>query len=328
MNKRFLFVIGALLVAAIGCDREPCAACQEEQELRHIRFESAPDELQQEGGEHNVAGSMLYVFTPAGDLVCCYASADGACDFFLTDDVYDFVAVVNKDDLPSADVTRSELLSTLTTLAENAPDRLVMRGTLGAHRIETDEKITLEAERVAAKVSCILRTVFPERLAALPFEIDAIYLTNVVGAHLLSLSDLAPDASACWFNRMDVEDSESVVPFDLIFKQVGRRMGAAEVLDPGVSLYAYPNTCADDHDRTKWTARRTRLVVRARLGDRLTYYPVTLDSVLPNRHYRVDLTIAGYGVEHPEDRLSDYASLAASLTLVPWDDGGSLEGYY
>ena len=328
MNKRFLFVIGALLVAAIGCDREPCAACQEEQELRHIHFESAPDVLAQDGGEHNVAGCMLYVFTPAGELVCCYASAEGAYDFFLTDDVYDFVAVVNKDDLPAADVTRLGLLATRTTLAENAPDRLVMRGMLGAHRIETDEKITLEAERVAAKVSCVLRTAFPERLAALPFEIDAIYLTNVVGAHLLSLSDLAPDETACWFNRMDVEESEGGVPYDLIFRQVGRRMGASEVYDSGVSLYAYPNTCPDDHDRTKWSARRTRLVVRARLGDRLTYYPVTLDSVLPNRHYRVDLTIAGYGVEHPEDRLTDYAGLAASLTLVPWDDGGSLEGYY
>ena len=328
MNKRFLFVIGALLVAAIGCDREPCAACQEEQELRHIHFESAPDVLAQDGGEHNVAGCMLYVFTPAGDLVCCYASAEGAYDFFLTDDVYDFVAVVNKDDLPAADVTRLGLLATRTTLAENAPDRLVMRGMLGAHRIETDEKITLEAERVAAKVSCVLRTAFPERLAALPFEIDAIYLTNVVGAHLLSLSDLTPDETACWFNRMDVEESEGGVPYDLIFRQVGRRMGASDVYDSGVSLYAYPNTCPDDHDRTKWSARRTRLVVRARLGDRLTYYPVTLDSVLPNRHYRVDLTIAGYGVEHPEDRLTDYAGLAASLTLVPWDDGGSLEGYY
>ena len=328
MNKRFLFVIGALLVAAIGCDREPCAACQEEQELRHIHFESAPDVLAQDGGEHNVAGCMLYVFTPAGELVCCYASAEGAYDFFLTDDVYDFVAVVNKDDLPAADVTRLGLLATRTTLAENAPDRLVMRGMLGAHRIETDEKITLEAERVAAKVSCVLRTAFPERLAALPFEIDAIYLTNVVGAHLLSLSDLAPDETACWFNRMDVEESEGGVPYDLIFRQVGRRMGASDVYDSGVSLYAYPNTCPDDHDRTKWSARRTRLVVRARLGDRLTYYPVTLDSVLPNRHYRVDLTIAGYGVEHPEDRLTDYAGLAASLTLVPWDDGGSLEGYY
>ena len=105
-------------------------------------------------------------------------------------------------------------------------------------------------------------------------------------------------------------------------------MGPEESFDAGVSLYAYPNACADDHGREAWSARCTRLVVRARLGDRLTYYPVTLDPVLPNRHYLVDLTVAGYGVEHPEDRLSDYANVLPSVTVVPWDDGGSLEGLY
>lgn len=324
MNKRFLFVIGALLAAAAGCDKEPCAACQEEEaEIRHVVFESERD-----GEDYQVGECRLYVFSPTGELIGSHAASDGAFDFFLTDDVYDFEAVVNKAGLPSAGVTRSQLLSTLTTLAENAPDHLVMRGTLDAHRIETDEKITVEVERIAAKVSCVLHTAFPERLAALPFEIDAIYLTNVAGAQLLSLADLTPDASSIWYNKMDAQDPGEDTPYDLIFKPIGRRMGPAETLDTGISLYAYPNACADDHSRAAWSARCTRLVVRARLGERLTYYPVTLDPVLPNRHYRVDLTIAGFGVEHPEDRLSDYAAVFPSLTVVPWDDGGSLEGLY
>ena len=324
MNKRFVFVIGALLAAAAGCDKEPCAACQEEEaEIRHVVFESESD-----GEDHRVGESLLYVFGPTGELIGCHAAVEGAFDFFLTDDVYDFEAVVNKADLPTVGVTRAQLLSTLTTLAENAPDHLVMRGALDAHRIETDEKITVEVQRIAAKVSCVVHTAFPERLAALPFEIDAIYLTNVAGAQLLSLADLTPDASSIWYNKMDAEGPGEDVPYELIFKQVGRTMGPDESFDAGVSLYAYPNACADDHGREAWSARCTRLVVRARLGDRLTYYPVTLDPVLPNRHYRVDLTVAGYGVEHPEDRLSDYANVLPSVTVVPWDDGGSLEGLY
>ena len=145
MNKRFLFVIGALLAAAAGCDKEPCAACQEEEaEIRHVVFESESD-----GEDHRVGESLLYVFGPTGELIGCHAAVEGAFDFFLTDDVYDFEAVVNKADLPTAGVTRAQLLQTLTTLAENAPDHLVMCGALDAHRIETDEKITVEVQRIA-----------------------------------------------------------------------------------------------------------------------------------------------------------------------------------
>ena len=44
--KRYLFVIGALLVAAAGCDKEPCAVCGEELTQHHVCLELTGSALQ------------------------------------------------------------------------------------------------------------------------------------------------------------------------------------------------------------------------------------------------------------------------------------------
>ena len=107
-----------------------------------------------------------------------------------------------------------------------------------------------------------------------------------------------------------------------------RRMAASDSLTDGPCFYPFPNESPDSHDRTKWGSRCTRLVVRATLGGRTTYYPVTFQRIERNHHYAVDLTISNYGVEHPEDPVSSYAGVAASVTVAEWSDGGSLQGRY
>ena len=68
--------------------------------------------------------------------------------------------------------------------------------------------------------------------------------------------------------------------------------------------------------------------MKAKLGGRTTWYPVTLEPVQRNRHYHVDLTISNYGVEHPEDPVTAYSGVAASVFVEDWTDGGTLQGLY
>lgn len=333
--KHFLFVAAVFLAAAAGCDREPCAACPENFATRRIFLELEGSALRTKASEvpslaeSNVVRSTLYVFNRSGALVDSYSSSDGRFDFFLTDEVYDFVVVVNKAGLARTDVTESGLLATRTTLSENAVGNFVMVGTLAGHLVEADEKITVEVARLVGKVTYTVRTAFTGPLAAKEFRVEDIYLANVVGEHDLALSDLRPGAAACWYNRMMLDDPpQADCPVELLAARIGRRMAAADSLVGGHSFYPYPNECEDSHDREGWGSRCTRFVVKATLDGKTTWYPVTLAQVRRNCHYHVDLTISNYGVEHPEDPVSSYSGMTASVSVADWTDGGSLQGIY
>ena len=333
--KRLLFVTGVLLVAAAACDREPCAACADELSARHISLYLSGSTLQTRAldvpslAESNVVRCLLYVFSRTGTLVDTYDSSDGRFDFYLTDEVYDFVVIANKNGLPRAAITKNDLLATLTTLSENAVGSFVMVGALSNHLIEADEKITVEVARLVGKVTCTIHTAFTGALAGKPFVVEEIGLTNVVGQNTLALTDSVPDAQARWYNRMVLEDSSADgLPGDLLSARIDVPMAASDSLVPGHSFYPYPNYSPDSHDKEKWGGRCTRFVVKASLDGRTTWYPVTLEQVRRNRHYHVDLTIAGYGVEHPEDPLTAYSGVSAAVSVAEWSDGGSLQGLY
>lgn len=333
--KRLLFVTGVLLVAALGCDREPCAECTEELNARHISLDLSGSALQTWAldvpslAESNIVRCLLYVFSRTGTLVDTYDSADGRFDFYLTDEVYDFVVIANKNGLPRAAITKNDLLATVTTLSENAVGNFVMAGALSDHLIEADEKITVEVARLVGKVTCTIRTAFTGSLAEKPFVVEEIGLTNVAGQNTLALTDSVPDAKARWYNRMVFEDSsDDSFPADMLSARIDTRMAASDSLSPGHSFYPYPNSSPDSHDRDQWGSRCTRFVVKATLDGRTTWYPVTLEQVRRNRHYHVDLTIAGYGVEHPEDPLTAYSGIAAMISVEDWTDGGTLQGLY
>ena len=310
-------LLPALLILASGCNPvEPCLACREEPRLRRLELTlSAATKGSAEPliSDIQVTRCQLYVFSRNGNLVNCYQSSDGRFDFYLTDETYDFVAVANKEDLPVAGITRQELGRTETTLAENAEGGLVMVGCLDSHIIESDEKITVEMKRLVAKVSYVLHTDFTGPMAADPFQVEDVYLTNVVGSSTLALTDSLPASDALWYNRMNWED---------------RGDEPAALLRGGPSFYALPNASPDNHDKEKWGSRCTRFVVKATLAGRTTYYPVTLEKVQANHHYHIDLTIAGFGVDHPEDRPDDYKDFQAQVSVAPWKAGGDFRGNF
>jgi len=330
MNRLILF-LGALLLSAAGCDREPCSLCSEEPVPRHLQLRLSGCVLETKSTEvpslsdSHVVRCLLYVFNPAGMLVNCLSSASGRFDLELPDGTYDFVAVANKGGLPMADMTRQELMETVSSLDENAPGNFVMTGLLDSHSVTADEELTIELQRFAGKVSCVVHTAFVGALKALPFVVEEVFLTNVAGSGTLWHSGSTPPAEAVWFNRMDREDAG---PADLLYHPVGQRLGATDSLVMNHCFYAYPNQSADSHDKERWGSRCTRLVVKASLNGQTVYYPVTLAYIRSNHHYHVDLTLSNYGLSHPEDRPDDYAGFQVSVSVVSWESGASLQGTY
>ena len=332
--KRLLMIILPLWQLAVSCAPEPCSKCAEEFGLNHVSLSLQGSCIETRAldvpslSESNVMRCDLFVFDSGGALVERVLSTDGRFDFYLTDGVYDFVAVANKGDLPAKDVSRDDLMSTIVTLGENAPGSFVMAGSLDSHEILSDEKTTIEVERLVAKVSCTVRTAFKGYLADESLRIDAVYLTNVKALARIGEphSDGVPDS--LWYNRMAYEPSVADYPRGLLYENCGAAMPPRDSIVTGYSFYPFPNSAADDHDVSRWSPRCTRLVVEATLLGRKTYYPVTIGKVESNRHYMVDLTVSNFGTDHPEGFPDKYGDIAFSVKVEDWTDGGNLEGIY
>ena len=277
--------------------------------------------------ESNIVRCLLYVFDPAGSFVGRYDSTDGNFDFYLTGETYDFVAVANKADLPQAPQSRATLLSETVTLAEQGPGCFVMAGTLDGQPVTEDTTLAIEVSRLVGKVSFTIRTALAGALAREEFVVEEIFLTNVAGQTVLDSAAAFSAASGCWYNRMGLEEQPGSTPLaDLLGSRLARRMAAQDTLVSGPVFYACPNASSDSYVRDAFGPRRTRFVVKARLGGRTFYYPVTLEAVRPNTHYHVDLTIAGYGLDHPEDNPQEYSPLRVVITVSDWLDGGEFIG--
>ncbi|MBR5563584.1 MAG: hypothetical protein IKW11_05090, partial [Bacteroidales bacterium] len=71
---------------------------------------------------------------------------------------------------------------------------------------------------------------------------------------------------------------------------------------------------------TSFTARKTRLVVTATIGNIKYYYPVVIDTPARNTAYTVELTITGLGSTEP-DKPVEKGTINASVTVEGWATG-------
>lgn len=237
-------------------------------------------------------------------------------------------AVVNAPRITSA--PDSAQLSALTSsLADNAPDRLVMSGRV--RNIPVTEmtpgtgspvsEVLLPVRRLAAQVS--LASVSADfrntSLEGASFTVEALYLKNVVGKLQLDGSACAPGTEGLWYN-LERESNVLAAPENI----------RALTLDSAPALpcawYVYPNP-GDVHP--------TRLVVKAHLGgtaisgavDRDCYYVFTLPALERNHRYHISqigITLEGKPDDN-DDQLTEAGIAQASVHVQDWDGTTSLE---
>ena len=191
--------------------------------------------------------------------------------------------------------TPEALNEAVSALGDNAPDRLVMVGSRTVtvpvpdgttQRIGVDRLVCKAAIR---KIS--IAFINPE-LAALPFRLKGIYLTNCYGNSRYgsdwTAEEIRSEASA-WHNRMGFQAEASV---ERLLAETGLDIPVTtdHPLSQEHSFYFYPNPLPETQDnRTEtWTRRRTRLVLEALIGNQTYYYPVTLPASQRNRTYLIE----------------------------------------
>lgn len=182
-----------------------------------------------------------------------------------------------------------------SALGDNAPGRLVMAGQRTVTVPVPDGSVQrIGVDRLVCKAGIRKVSVQFENpdLAARPFRLRGIYLTNCYGKSRYGSDWTADDilsTASVWHNRMGFHSETGV---DGLLAETG--------LDIPVTadrphtqehvFYFYPNplpASADTRSGT-WSRRKTRLVLEAQIGERTYYYPVTLPESQRNRTYLIE----------------------------------------
>lgn len=227
---------------------------------------------------------------------------------------------------PAGYPTPAALAGAEAALGDNAPGRLVMAGSRtvsvpvpdgATQRIGVDRLVCKAGIR---KISIAFTN--PE-LAARPFRLKGIYLTNCYGKARYG-SDWSADEirsdPAGWHNRMGFRSEAGV---DGLLAETG--------LDIPVTadrphtqehvFYYYPNPLPETLDTRSgtWTRRRTRLVLEAEIGGRTYYYPVTLPVSQRNKTYLIEeAVIRKLGSTDPEKDEPGAIEVTFSADLEAW----------
>ena len=241
---------------------------------------------------------------------------------------YTAFAVVNPPVgfLPAGFPTPDALARAASALSDNVPGRLVMAGSRtvtvpvpdgATQRIGVDRLVCKAGIR---KISVAFTN--PE-LAALPFRLKGIYLTNCYGSSRYgsdwAVEEIISDASA-WHNRMGFH-SEAGTDWLLAETGLDISVTADRPHMQEHTFYFYPNPLPEalDSRAGTWTRRRTRLVIETQIGTQTYYYPVTLPPSQRNRTYLIEeAVIRKLGSKDPEKDEPGAIEVSFSTDLEAW----------
>lgn len=270
-------------------------------------------------GEDNVADLQVFVFNDSGVLEAYGHAASKSLNLTCVPGAKRVVALVNAPSL-SGTATLDDLQEAKSSLADNAAGRLVMASkvipeTLAADK---DNKMTIEVERLAAKVvlASVKNAMALEADQKKDFTIKAVYLTNVAGDRLY-LSDSTPSK---WYDMMMYESSNTL-PF--LHDEPATKLTYNTTYSVKHHFYGYPNPVTADANAGSWIPRKTRLVLEATLGGEVCYYPVTLDKMQRNTEYIINLTVTRLGSPDPDTPVTT-GEASFTVEVKDWVDGGTI----
>ena len=322
MKKFSLYIISFAATMLVACSvNEPCQKCEEarkSQELKHValrltsgasssttKLVSDPDD------ESRINSCSLYVFSTDGQLFESLVSEEPYFEFFIGGGTYDIYAFANAPQHPQT-----------IALADNSSDNLVMTGSLQGKTISESSQIIIGLSRMVAKVNySVYVDIRNEILRQLDFRILSVYMTNVVGEEQTFSQGYVPDGDH-WYNKRNYEPSDAD---RLLYSEPDELVASGDSLRTKSTFYIFPNNCEDPEDRSGWSPRRTRFVVKALMGSQIYYYPVTMPDVLSNHEYVISLTIRNIGYLDPEDVDVTPQAAESSIVIQAWNDGGEIE---
>jgi len=321
MKKLLLFAASAALIWACEKGNETLAGVEEKAELTVNLNGSqtrATDIMGDATDEAKVSNVQVFVFN--GNAIDGYGTIDNAKTLSVscTAGTRDIYAIVNASSLASV-TTKEALLKSISTLKEGTYE---MIGCETSKKIEKTSSISIDVNRIAARVVVrkITNSLSSPALQNQSFEVKKVYLSNV--ATKAEYDGVALTSGQVWKNQFGYQASNNLASFtndDVTSGSVTK--GNAYMTSH--FLYAYPNA-ADYIPYTQgasFTARRTMLVVRIKIGETLYNYPIVLPALQSNKTYEIkDLIISrpgnkDDGEEGGEDEENPVTGSNATFTI-------------
>ena len=208
---------------------------------------------------------------------------------------------------------KSTLLSLAATLpsqknASGAAGNFTMAGAVSRSAatalIAGTNNIEVKVSRLVARVRVMSITAAFESpaIAAQPFSIDAIYLSNAV----------TKDVYGAGYEPVVADFANKLGEKDAAFDPWLYRNAAA------CELYTMPNPVDTDSEDKPFTLRNTKLVVKTTLNGKASYYVIPLGEVKGNTSYDIsELVITRPGSSDP-DKKTELSSCFFAIEVNPW----------
>ena len=343
--KKTFFIMAAIAAMACSCDKNSdCEPCQEAETKATLNvsldFEDEPQTratsyVTAQTYETKVNDVQVLVFDSTGALNA-YVDADtktSGISISTTAGSKTVWAVVNGPNLSSI-TTLSALQSTAVDLGANSTTEttgFVMAGSTTCTVGSSAATASVAVKRLVARVA------LQKINNSLPGSYGALTVNNVTLINVAGNQNLAGTASvSTWYNKMGRKDGATATGQiidgstyvashpTLTFKSIGSSVANGASLTPTTPYLFYTYQNPTTSDTTGWsasfTARKTRLVVTATIGNIKYYYPVVIDTPARNTAYTVELTITGLGSTDP-DKPVQKGSITASVTVEGWASG-------
>jgi len=322
MKKLLLFAASAALIWACNKDNSNVAGVVESAELT---VNICGDQTRATGiagnetDEAKVSNVQVFVFN--GNAVDGYGTVDKAKSLSVTctAGTRDIYAVVNAASLASV-TTKENFLKKCSALKEGSYE---MIGSIASEKIEKNSSVNINVNRFASRVVVrkIKNALTSPALKNQTFDVKKIYLTNVATKAEYDGVALSA-ANQTWKNQFGYQAANNLGSFtndDITSGSVanGSSYSTAHF------LYGYPNA----YDYVPYTqgaafsARRSMLVVRIKIGETLYDYPIILPELESNKSYEISelvITRPGNkddGKEGGEDEENPVTGSEASFTV-------------
>lgn len=340
--KKIFFTLAAIALAAglVSCNKDQATPDMSIQNGEPVKCvfnlasvgspitKSTGLESDDKGTDAEKAVSSLQVFVFGSDnLLIASGSAANVKTLSLTVNSgtgYSIYAVANCEDFLSSVSKVADLEAKVTNVlnTDDGATNFAMSGKLTNQVVSKDSKeFTIEVARRASKI--VVRKItnsLPVASGAL--TIEGIYLANVVTAAGMFTATL-PDTPV-WVNQFGTYASLSSHAW--FGDKLETAVDVANAGDYSVAhtFYASANpTETDSSEKGEFTARFTRLVIKAKIQGVDYYYPIQfnkeLSALVPNRFIDIsNINIKHLGSDDPDVPVSTDA-ITVTVTVKDWD---------
>ncbi|MCI1786319.1 MAG: fimbrial protein [Bacteroidales bacterium] len=314
MKTNILIIISLFIIIASGCNKITPEPVIRQTKKATVNINISNNAYCTKGTdisqEKTISSLQVFVFRIGGSLDISGKSETSSINLSCTTGDKTIYALVNAPDLNVS--TEAEFLSSYSSLSENDPEKsFIMIGSTNSS-ITANTTLEIDVKRISSRV--VIKKIETSFTSAVykttPFTIKKIYLINVAADYQYSV----PAPPTKWLNKMK-NDNEAP---SLTSETINQKIENGNSYTVPHYFYAYPNPTLEDNSDPKWTARHTRLVIEATLGDVTYYYPVTLPEMECNKSYEItNLTITRPGSANPDKPVIFYDN-DFSIKITDW----------